>query len=501
MKMSLGLILLMSLPAMAQRMNECPRPGQILHTDYTGETSDAVSRSHTRQGDHSIPQNAMFNGGLRTKIYKNYTDRICRSESYIHQERICDRVSPDLALGRGNQVLASLYDLHNSTLKRADIFARNVRFQQASLPSDRLESATQVVTVLAKAAAVSGLPRSWEEFSVVLQGGVVDGSLSQFVVDEIILTNAEANKRALGFYPLQGVKVTEGNGNGRLNQIFDLGLSPEHRAKRIEKLITGVNARTARALSSQVVIFAAANGIPNTWNQFVLMMRDARNANIISDRDLREITVDYEDVNRDAMGFQITAELCRVENQTRYHNVVRVDYRKILDREVSHNYQIKISGAPLVNGESENFYVSYDGFSAPKLTMPNTLNSYNIAMSQNGDSISFDLTGKRNQVKPQNTLKVKLNRSGKVSTLQIQNTNYNPSVGGKILVRVKFYNDRFLRSSQHLATETYELTDGNLKVITAAIRNKEVDFVQASMQITGSSYFSSEFSDEIKAKD
>ena len=501
MKKSLGLILLLSLPAMAQRMNECPVPGQILNTEYTGETSDHVSTSHQRQGDHNIPSVASFNGGLRTRIYKNFQDRVCRSESYIHQERVCDRISPDLALGRGNEILKSLYNLHNSTLKRADIFARSVRFQSVNTAAERLESARLVVTALAKDAALRGIPRSFEEFTAILQGAVAEGSLQQFLVDEIIMLNAEANKRALGFLPLPGAIVNEGRGNGRLNNLFDLGLSPEHRAKRIEKLITGATPRVARALSQSIIIFASVNGIPSNWNQFELMMRDAKLKGDISERDFQAITIDNEDVNRNALGFDIDAKVCRIENQTRYQNVIRVQHRKNLDREVSHNYQINVSGAPLVNGESESFSVYYDGFKAPTLGLTDAFNSYRTSQSIEGNTIKFNLEGTRKKVKPTNTLSVKLNRSGKVSTLQIQNTNFNPKVAQKVTVQVKFYNDRFLRSSKHLGTETYELTDGNLKVITAKIRNKEVDFVQVSMQVSGSSFFNNEFSDEIKAKD
>ena len=501
MKKSLGLILLLSLPAMAQRMDECPRPGQILQTDYTGESSDVASASHRRQGDHNIPVDASFNGGLRTRIYKNFRDRVCRSESYIHQERICDRISPDLALGRGNQVLHSLYDLHNSILKRADIFSRNVRFQTAITPAERLESARLVVSALAQDAALRGIPRSFEEFSTVLQASVANGSLQQFLVDEIILTHAEANKRSLGFLPLPGAIINEGRGNGRLNQVFDLGLSPEHRAKRIEKLITGVTPQLSRTLSRSFIVFASSNGIPSSWNQFVLMMKDARQSGEVNERQFYNIVIENEDVNRNAMGFDIDAKVCRIENQTRYQNVVRIQDRKNLDREVSHNYQITLAGAPLANGESEVFNVYYDGFKAPTLSLTEAYNSYRTSQVIEGNTIKFNLEGTRKQVKPENTLKVKLNRSGKVSTLQIQNLNFNPKVGGKVTVQIKFYNDRFLRSSKLLATESYDLNDGNLKVITAALKSKDVDYVKVSMKITGSSYYNDEFSDEVKAKD
>ncbi|MFP5384652.1 MAG: hypothetical protein ACLGHN_01140 [Bacteriovoracia bacterium] len=500
MKKSLGLILLLSMPAMAQRMNECPVPGQVLSTDYRGESSDIASNSHRRAGSAEIPVSAAFSGSIRTKIYKNFRDRVCRTESYQHQERVCNRISPDLALGRGNEVLASLYDLHNTTLKRAEIFSRNVRFQQTTAPAERLESARLVVTALAKSAAVQGTPKSWDDFSLVLQGAVADGSLQQFLVDEIILTHQAANKRALGYLPLEGAIVNEGRGNGRLNQLFDLDITPEHRAARINKLLTGITIGTARKLSQTIVVFASINGIPSNWNQFVLMLKDSRDQRVISDKEFHQVTVDYEDVNRDAMGFEVNAQVCRLEMQTRYVNVVRLHDRKHVDREVFRNYQISVAGAPLLTGEDEVFSVRFDGFSAPSLYAPSEYNTYRVTQGQEADVTKFDLVGSRKRIKPSNSLVVKLDRSGSISTLQIQNTAFNAKVSAKVVVKVEFY-DRRIFKDKRLATETYELTDGALKTITAAIRNKEVDYVKVSMQVVGSSYYNDEFSSEIKIKD
>ena len=500
MKKSLGLILLLSMPAMAQRMNECPVPGQILSTDYRGESSDTVSNSHRRSGSADIPVSAEFAGNIRTKIYKNFRDRICRTESYQHQERVCDRISPDLALGRGNEVLASLYDLHNTTLKRAEIFSRNVRYRPNSTPAERLESARLVVTTLAKAAAVQGTPKTWDDFSLVLQGAVADGSLQQFLVDEIILTHEAPNKRALGYLPLEGAIVHEGRGNGRLNQIFDLDITPEHRAARINKLLTGLTIGTARKLSQSIVVFASVNGIPSNWNQFVLMLKDSKIQGAISEKEFRQVTVDYEDVNRDAMGFEVNAQICRLEMQIRYVNVIRIHDRKHVDREASRNYKINIAGAPLLTGEDEVFSVRYDGFNSPSLYAPSEYNTYRISQGQEGDATKFDLTGSRKRIKPVNSLVVKLDRSGSISTLQIQNTAFNAKVASKVIVKVEFY-DRKIFKDKKLATETYELTDGAMKTITAAIRNKEVDYVQVSMKVVGSAYYNDEFSSEIKIKD
>lgn len=501
MKASWGLILLLSFPAFAQRRDECPRPGLVLNTNYIGETSSTDTNIHRRIGGADIPLSASFVGGVRSQIYKNYRDQVCASEAYQFSEKICNRISPDVALGRGNQILRSLFDLNLSTLQRSENFQRNLKYQTGASSTDRFESSRQIISLLARQAAVKGIPRSFEEFSAMLQTGVAEGAISQFLVDDIITANGGANKRALGFVPMDGAIVRENAGNGRLQELFDLGITPEHRAKRIEKLITGVTPAIAKVLSRTIIVFASNNGIPSNWKQFAAMMKDARDTNNISDFDYRQVVIENEDVNRNALGFELNAEVCRIETSTRYSNVIRDVLRKVTDREVSRQYQIAVNNAPVVGGEEEVFTVVFDGFSEPVLNAPSRLNSYRISQTIDNGVIKFQLDGNRNKVRPSNSLVVKLKVDGKISTLNIQDTNFNSRVSSKVKVKVMFYNDRFLASSKLLGTETYELTDGSLRTIVAAIRDKKVDFVKVFMMYENSPYYSDEYSDEIKAKD
>ncbi len=77
---------------------------------------------------------------------------------------------------------------------------------------------------------------------------------------------------------------------------------------------------------------------------------------------------------------------------------------------------------------------------------------------------------------------------------------FNPNVGGKVIVKVKFINGKMF-DDKVLGTEIYELDGSTELVKIAAFRHKEVDFVKVSLQIVGSPYFGEEFSESVKAKD
>lgn len=478
----------------------CPRPGMTLSTQSLGDSGEQVSANLRRSGNNDIPTGANFSGVIKARTFKNFRDSVCAVENYTVTERVCDSISPDLALGRGNQFLMDLYNLQIGTMKRAELFARNIRFSDGMLPAERLDLSMKMVGNLNQLAARSGIPRSWEDFSADLNSLIEKGIVPPSVVDEILRFNEERNRSALGYLPFPGADIRQGNGNGRLNKIFDLGLSPEVRIQRLMDTVGGVNSSNARKLSRSFVAFASMNGIPSSWDQFVLMVKDARNQGDIDNIDFQRIVGELEMENRRSLGFEITAEVCRVENAVRSRNVVRVEDRQVLMGTSVKNYEVSLENAPLVAGEEESIILRYDGLSPIRVESMSSFNAHQVRDQRDmGPTVKIQVIGNRKAVKPRNTLKVRAIRNGETNIVQIQNTGFNPKIGGRVIVKVRYINDKFLGNDTK-GTETYELTDGNLQSFTAALKNKSVDLVKVSMQIVGSPLFGSEFSDEIKEK-
>jgi hypothetical protein len=494
MKAYLGaLILISSVSAFAQiRQDECPRPG-LIQSKMIGQTGELVSMSHNRQGSMDIPDSFRISGALRTKVFNNFVDKMCVAKAYVTNENICQPISVEVALGQGNNLFRSLYNLGETTLNRAQLIVQNLSYSVGRPSSERLDAALQILSNLTRLAATRGLPHSWLEFKDTLDQGLKDGYLTFQIVDEITNIYVEANKRALGFVPMEGARINQGVGNGRLNTLFDLGLSRDARATRIQNLIMGVSYSEALALSSAFITFAANNGIPSNWDQFALMIKSAVTASSVSPAVENAILVAYEMPNRKALGFELSAELCRMTDVKRVVNVVEVMNRSEIAKTTNQPYEITLASGPLVQGESESLSLSTDGMRQLDLRISSSVNKYQVNGSEVNGVMKFTVTGQRLAVRPPNNLKIKFNKMGSTLNVRIQNKSFNPKVGGRVMVKVEYINQKFL-DSKVIATEIYELNGATELVRNADARSDKVDKVKAYIQIVGSPYYSAEFS-------
>lgn len=501
MKFTLSAILLMSSMnmAIAQQRDECPRPG-IIQSKEVDMSGIEESNTHQRIGSANIEDSYAVRGSIRTRIFKNFVDRVCVEKPYVENREVCEPVSVDIALGRGNATLKGIYNLSVSLLNRAQALASSLKYSDYKSSNERLSEAMSMVQALSNAAAMRGLPQSMEDLAMVLNEAMRRGEIPYSVMEEVTVTYRAYNENALGFRPLPGVRVNQGTGNGRLNTIFDFSQTPQTRASRLQQLIVGVPSRAALALSNSFISYASMNGIPNSWDGVVLMLRNAVSQNLITDGDLQMMTVQYEDVNRQNLGFEVSAEACRMAQINRSYNVVEVRNRQELARTVTMPYEINIQSAPLLAGEKESMVLTTNGLRNLDLRLNSSYNRYQVKGIEQGGVMKFTVVGTRLAVRPPNTLKVKFDRRGDILNIRVANTGYNPKVGGKVVIKVRYINGGFL-SDKTLGTETYEL-EGNRELIqTAKFRNKEVDFVKVSMQIIGSPYYGQEASEEVKAKD
>lgn len=500
MKFTLSAILLMSsMMAFAQQRDECPRPG-IIQSKEVDMTGAEESNSHQRIGSANIEDSFSLKGSIRTRIFRNFVDRVCVEKPYVENREVCEPVSVDVALGRGNATLKGIYNLSVSLLNRAQSLASNLKYSDYKPSNDRLAEAMSMVQALSNAAAMRGLPRSMDDLAQVLNEAMRRGEISYSVLEEVTVTYRAYNENVLGFRPLPGVRVNQGTGNGRLNTIFDFSQTPQTRASRLQQLIVGVPSRAALALSNSFISYASMNGIPNSWDGLVLMIRNAVSQNVITEGDLQMMTVQYEDVNRSNLGFEVSAEACRMSQVTRSFNVIEVRNRQEVARTVTMPYEINIQSAPLLAGEKESMVLTTNGLRNLDLRLNSSFNRYQVKGTEQGGVMKFTVVGQRLQVTPPNTLKVKFDRRGDILNIRVANPGYNPKIGGKVVVKVRYIDGGFFKDKT-LGTEVLEL-DGSREIAkTADFRNKDVDFVKVSMQIIGSPYYSQEASDEVKAKD
>ncbi len=505
MKTTLGiLVFLTATGAMAQRLDQCPRAGVVLSSQFVRMQGENANIQHVRVGGAQIPTAYNVSGNIVANTYRLMQERLCVEEQYTHQERICNDIHPDLAFGRGNGLLQSFFDLRLNPLTRAENFSRNVRYTMELTPRDRLETARQILSAITTTVAENGTPRSWAEFSGVINKAVTDGLITLFIADEITKIHAIHNRQLLGYEPMQGVTVTENRGNGQLGRALNLGLSPDTRARLLKDLINGLSPRDAQVVNRTFVEFSAANGIPSSWQQFELMILDSVIKGALTPKDQRRITVDNEEMNRRALGFEMSIVRCFIENQRRIVNVIQDRQRPDFAGSVTRRYEINVANAPLVNGEQEAFSVNFDGLSAVRVSLPSQYNSYAINQTEDAAGIKIVANGTRMKVTPANTLVVSYKRQDKTSSFEMQYPQFNEKVGPKIIVKVVFWDAGGLFGigrDKELGAETYEITNGNMNKITAKIQNKKVDYVKISMQIVGSAYHDSNFSEEIKLKD
>ncbi len=505
MKMFLSALLFITLSAAARTPDQCATPGEVLNREFTGLSGDPVKASFYREGAIEIPTGGVLNGSLKTNTYKNFKVSTCEIRVENYQEQQCQDITLDLALGHGNQMFKGFYDLNTTLLKRGQSFAATVSYSMDRTPAERLDVANQIVLQLTRYASSAGIPKTWTELSASLMKAVEDGFLTQVVFDDITKLNQTKNAKALGLAPLEGAQFKEAEGNGKLQKLFDLTVSGQVRATLIQSTIEGLTEKTALALSKSFIDFATSNGVPESWAEFVVMMKASVTAGAITQDDFTMIVMTLEESNRHNLGFDLTAFLCKVVVRTRNVNMISVSTVSDFFEEVSKTFKITLMNAPLLQDEKETYDVNFDGVNKISLTYSNAFNDYAITeRSEDNGVMMIKAQGTRKQVAPSNTIKAKLIRSENFLNLELQNTNFNALAGGKVMVKVEFFESIVFWPDRKLATQVYELSNGDVTALNPKVAMKNSShkhLVKVSMQIIGSKYYSEGYTQILEFKE
>lgn len=485
---------LASLSSFAQPLpqNQCPVAGVLLSREYVGLAGETTRQVYDRQGTHEIPTEAQFAGFLKARTFKVFHERFCVAKVYSYQQQVCADVHPDLAIGRGNDLYRSMFDLNITLLKRAEIFSRYVKYGVNAPHANRLTTATEVVKHMTRLASMAGMPKSWEGFSQMLKQIVSEGFMIQAEFDEIAITHSAINRRNLGFEPLPGVRFNEGKGNGKLARLFDLTLSLQHRAALIKNTLQGVTAPASQALAKSFIDFASVNGVPANWNQLVFMLKDSVAKAAISEAEFKNITENLETQNRANLGFEINYFVCKMENRQHHFNAIEEDRKNEFNDERSANFRLFVTKAPLLRNEEERIEVQFHSLDGLKVVPSQSYNNFTVETAVEGDVKIFSLTGARKLVTPPNNINAQLLHQGNKLNINLQNTEFNPLVGGKVVVEVHFYEKVVILKDKYLGMKTFELTDGNMTAFTPEvkmIKGSRPAYVQVYMKVVGSPYY------------
>lgn len=501
MKKILGIILFsFAVIAQAQPLpqSQCPQAGVLLARDYIGLSGDAVQNSYRRDGTIEIPSVQEFAGNLTAHTYKVFNERTCVAKIYNYQQQVCADVPADIAIGRGNNLFHSFFDLNITPLKRAEMFSQTVKYGLGTTQATRITTANEVVKNMTRIAISSGIPNSWDQFGLMLKQVVAEGFMTQAEFDDIVVVNAPANKANLGFQPLNGVQINEGKGNGKLGRIFDLTLSLQHRAALIKRTIDGVSDVASLNLAKSFIEFASVNGVAATWNQFVLMLRDSAVKNAISQAEFLNITENFETINRANLGFEVNYFICKMENRQHFYNAVEDVRRQDFFQDVSKNFRINVSNAPLLKGETETVVVSFNGLDEMQISPSQNYNNFTIERSI-VDQVEFvKLVGARKKVTPPNAIIAQVLHQGSKVNVNLQNSAFNPLVGGTVSVEVRFFEKVAILSDKKLGTKVFDLTNGDMTAFTPnvqMIKSSRKAYVQLYMKVVGSIYYNEELSE------
>jgi|GEM_PF-5789730 len=477
--------------------SQCPQAGVLLSRDFLGLSGDAVQSSYRRDGAAQIPTTQDFAGNLTARTYKVFNERSCVAKVHNYQQQVCSDVPADIAIGRGNNLFRSFFDLNITPLKRAEMFSQTVKFGLGATQANRITTANEVVKHMTRIAISTGIPKSWDQLGLMLKQVVAEGFMTQAEFDDIFLLNAPANKANLGFQPLNGVQINEGKGNGKLARIFDLTLTLLHRAQLIKRTINGVSDAASMTLAKSFIEFASVNGVPATWNQFLLMVKDSALKNAISQAEFINITETLEAINRANLGFEVNYFICKMESRQHFYNAVIDTRRQDYHQDVSKSFRINVSNAPLLQGESEEVVATFNGLNEMQISASQNYNNFTIERST-VDQIEFiKLVGARKRVTPPNAIVAQVLHQGSKVNVNLQNTAFNPLVGGKVVVEVRFFEKVAILSDKHLGTKIFELTNGDKTAFTPnvqMIKSGRKAYVQLYMKVVGSIYYNEELS-------
>lgn len=503
-KWILPLLLLPQLGQGKDPVDECLKPGEVISRSFSHLQGDPVEYKFSRAGKSKISQDFEFTQNLRTIVYSVYKEIFCEKKSYSKQIEKCELIERDVALGHGNAVFKSFFDARTPLARRSSLFARKVDFALSWENSQRLALANDIVKEFVNWMIQNGsLPKGQHDYREMIQTLVEKNILSLEIADELV---RQRNLSVLGLVPPKGVQITEGTGNDLFFQLFDFRLSIHERARLVKENLKGGNfdVLKAKEIANHLILFANTNGVPESWDQFILMFQYMVQQRVISENLYKSFLNTNEFSNREVFGFQIEAKICKMETIWDHYNKVS----ERATREFNERSEVKVtltgSSAPILSGENENFEVSYNGVTKPQLRVQSRFNTYNLTdnwSKSRNESISFSATGKRKQVSPANTLEAQLIYENRSMMLNIRDKFLHPEVLTGTTVEVEVFEKRPLWFDKKIKTLNLALTSSQQSFslnVTKPRNNK----VYARIRLKRESvFFNRQWSRQIKTPD
>jgi hypothetical protein len=498
MKLGILLLIVLSFSALAQRepRNECHRPGEVLERRYLGLVSESQSNVVSHKGKDLVgTANASFENSY--EIFKRYEVVRCEQKTFYREVTRCTPVDLDTALGRGNRVFKELFDTYLSTLERGKLLNENLTYLRDMYKDDRFEISINLAKFYLKYTAEKSIPKSWNTFIEMNRKALDRSIISQEAFMDISKNYIEENKEVFGFSVPDDVKIIEGKGNENLSDLFDLSLSLTTRANIIKRQIKGIsNTDYTRRLARELVILASDNGAPRSWAEFSLFIKEASERDVISKAMYKHIITEFEEQNREFLGFTVKAQRCTRVRVPYQVNQIETHFSKRSYKTVQASFEVSINNAPLMASEAQSFRIEFDGLAKiPKVSVNSKYNRFAVAKIVNhlGDRFSIEFNGvERVKVNPFNTVSAKLVKTatGKYS-VKFTDKFFDQDYQEKTIVHVTVYRSKFL-SRERLKSFTVDLSNTssitNFDFIQTVYKNKKV-YLEYSISRSDSAYF------------
>jgi hypothetical protein len=272
-----------------------------------------------------------------------------------------------------------------------------------------------------------------------------------------------------------------GDGNNNWNGFFNVPKAQKPAA--LAATVKGIGQSTAQ----KMVDGGFFHSKPRSWEEFKAEIMRAENA--IGTGFSHEVLVTYGTENMRNLGYY-SEQTCKIVYDT--VNVRREYKQREHVRTVTSKFTIILEGSALLNGEREDFTISYDGF-RDSLGVSSRYNQYTSSRQQAGDTVIYRLRANRLRVTPANSLVVNLENNGGRMSLNIADQAYDAEMGsqlGQTVLVASIYQSRFGFDKKVAVIEkVINLTNQFTRLDTtfAPVRGKDI-YVTYSLRRVGSRY-------------
>ncbi len=440
----------------SHQRNECRTPGERLSKDYIKTVGIEKNYYFYRSGKNIIGSDRTAET-FEIMLHKIYKITTCESKEYSVEAEKCYPLDLATARGEGNEFFKNFYDFTTTSIEKATSFMQNIKFNLKLPSEDRLNTSLNIINFLIEDASFNSIPNRWEKFSAIINKAADNNIISETTADEILNIYLNKNKATLGFLPNEGAVFKEGIGNGILNKFFSLAITYSERIKLISKTIDGINIPLATDVAPLFINFANINGIPNNWDSFVVLLNYIYEQEYIDNDTLDNIININEINNRENLGFQISAHLCKIITQIKYYNKIVTSQHKEEFKTVRKEFQIKIQDAPLLTDEKETIRFEYDGINSIGIYAESSYNTYKYTSKHiNNHTMELLLVGTRIQITPNNSLAVNVVMNKNNISFKVNDNKFDTDLNATSYINVVVYEVIPWWPDRKIGTYTYK---------------------------------------------